>query len=137
MDVDNFLSSGSAPITASCDPKPSSTLTSSSSSLTALLPLDKDLAPLSWSFSQSEQRICRGQEEVNEKKRRLRNYSGEGEEEDNGGRFVGQMRVSVRGGAAEEEVRLTLHDVNHRRRKQGRVCPSQNPAAIVRHNGYR
>lgn len=73
------------------------------------------------------------------KKRRMKNYSDEGEEEEDAGRFVGQMRVSFGGGEGgkEEEVLLTLHDFNHRRRDQKEICQSQKAAVVVRQNGYR
>ncbi|XP_040928959.1 uncharacterized protein wu:fi75a02 isoform X2 [Betta splendens] len=108
------------------DPAPAST--SFNPSPPGLLSLDNDL-----STSHSEQRsICREQEL--REKRIMKNNGSEGQEEDNGGRFIGQMRVSVRGEAAKEEVFPTLHDV--RRRNQGRVRDPQKAAATVRQNSY-
>ena len=100
---------------------------------------DGEQLPPSSSLSHPEQRKrSRGWEQASRRKRRRKNHREE-EEEENDGRFVGQMAVSLREeGGADEDVPLTLHSLNHRRRDNKGAGKSEKAVSIlVRKNGYR
>uniref|UniRef100_A0A3Q2PAK3 Uncharacterized LOC105922596 n=1 Tax=Fundulus heteroclitus TaxID=8078 RepID=A0A3Q2PAK3_FUNHE len=103
---------------------------------------DFDNLPPSCSQSGQSRRSSE-EEEVRRRSRRRRSdrcfilpgNEGENEEE----RFVGQMAVSFREGAAKEEPPLILHDFNQRKRRRREDGASQSEtdvSVLVRKNGY-
>ncbi|XP_072227611.1 uncharacterized protein [Leuresthes tenuis] len=124
--------SAGSPASSSFTPAPLPPVSTSSYSSS-----DGEQLPPSSSLSHPEQRKrSRGWEQASRRKRRRKNH---GEEEENDGRFVGRMAVSLREeGGADEDVPLTLHSLNHRRRdNRGAGKSEKSVGVVVRKNGYR
>ncbi|XP_040914477.1 rho guanine nucleotide exchange factor 5 [Toxotes jaculatrix] len=116
---------------------------------------DSSTPPLPSCFTssslQSEQgkKRSQGDEEARGRKRRRMNVGEEFvfpenredvEEEEDPGRFIGQMAVSFRRGGAEKEAPLMLHSFNQRKDRRREVegtGQSEKAVSVVRRNGYR
>ncbi|KAF3701587.1 Protein PRR14L Proline rich 14-like protein [Channa argus] len=120
-----------------------------SSSPTSIPPIVSSSSPSPTSFSTSlsldrEDTLISKSEQSNSKEgekkmgaRKRRNSQVEVEEEEDAGRFVGQMAVSFTRQGGGAEALLTLHDFNHKRREQGETGqPEKDVSVIVRQNGY-